>query len=66
MFAAGNPPPGALALSVAEMRKTLDAMGVNIPITTLAPKQSIELAKLAISRHDFTSTRSPARRAPCG
>ena len=37
------PPPGAL--TVAEMRKALDSMGVNIPITTLAPKQSIQLAK---------------------
>lgn len=38
-----SPPPGAL--TVAEMRKTLDSMGVSIPITTLAPRQSIELAK---------------------
>lgn len=38
-----TPPPGAL--TVAEMRKALDAMGVNIPITALAPKQSIELSK---------------------
>jgi len=38
-----SPPPGAL--TVAEMRKTLDAMGVNIPITTLAPRQSVELTK---------------------
>ena len=36
-------PPGAL--TVAEMRKTLDSMGINIPITTLAPRQSVELAK---------------------
>jgi len=38
-----TPPQGAL--SVAEMRKVLDSMGVKIPITTLAPKQSIELSK---------------------
>lgn len=38
-----TPPPGAL--TAAEMRKALDSMGVNIPITTLAPKQSIQLAK---------------------
>ena len=38
-----TPPPGAL--SVAEMRKALDQMGVTIPITQLAPKQSIELSK---------------------
>ncbi|MGQ0546716.1 MAG: MBL fold metallo-hydrolase [Betaproteobacteria bacterium] len=38
-----TPPPGAL--SAADMRKALDAMGVNIPITMLAPKQSIELSK---------------------
>ncbi len=37
------PPPGGL--SVAEMRKTLDSMGINIPITALSPKQSIELSK---------------------
>jgi len=38
-----TPPPGAL--SVAEMRKALVSMGVNIPITVLSPKQSIELSK---------------------
>jgi L-ascorbate metabolism protein UlaG (beta-lactamase superfamily) len=38
-----TPPPGAL--TTAEMRKTLDSMGVNIPITMLSPKQSIELKK---------------------
>jgi len=38
-----TPPPGAL--TAAEMRKALDSMGVNIPIMTLAPKQSIQLAK---------------------
>lgn len=38
-----TPPPGAL--TAAEMRKALDAMGVKIPITALAPKQSIQLAK---------------------
>lgn len=36
-----TPPPGALA--PAEVRKTLDSMGVRIPITTLAPRQAIEL-----------------------
>lgn len=38
-----TPPPGAL--TAAEMRKALDSMGVNIPITLLSPKQSIELSK---------------------
>jgi len=38
-----TPPPGAL--TVAEMRKALDSLGVNIPITVLSPKQSIELSK---------------------
>ncbi|MBI2318921.1 MAG: MBL fold metallo-hydrolase [Betaproteobacteria bacterium] len=38
-----TPPPGAL--TVAEMRKVLDAMRVSIPITALAPKQSIALSK---------------------
>ncbi len=38
-----TPPPGAT--TVAEVRKVLDSMGINIPITSLAPKQSIELSK---------------------
>lgn len=38
-----TPPPGAL--TVAEMRRVLDSMGVSIPITALSPKQSIELSK---------------------
>lgn len=38
-----TPPPGAL--TVAEMRKALDSLGVNISITVLSPKQSIELSK---------------------
>ena len=38
-----SPPPGAT--SAADMRKVLDAMGVKLPITMLAPKQSIELSK---------------------
>jgi L-ascorbate metabolism protein UlaG (beta-lactamase superfamily) len=38
-----TPPPGAL--TAAEMRKALDAMGINIPITMLAPKQAVELSK---------------------
>jgi L-ascorbate metabolism protein UlaG (beta-lactamase superfamily) len=38
-----TPPPGAL--TAAEMRKALDAMGISIPITMLAPKQSIDLSK---------------------
>jgi L-ascorbate metabolism protein UlaG (beta-lactamase superfamily) len=38
-----TPPPGAL--SAAEMRKVLDSMGVNIPITVLSPRQSIQLSK---------------------
>ena len=38
-----SPPPGAT--TAAEMRKVLDSMGINIPITALAPKQSIELSK---------------------
>jgi L-ascorbate metabolism protein UlaG (beta-lactamase superfamily) len=38
-----TPQPGALSLE--EMRKALDSMGVNIPITMLSPKQSIELSK---------------------
>lgn len=35
--------PGAP--TVAEMRKLLDAMGVNLPISAPAPKQALELAK---------------------
>jgi len=31
--------------TVEEMRKALYSMGVGIPITALAPKQSIELSK---------------------
>ncbi len=38
-----SPPPGAP--TVAEMRKVLDSMGINIPITSLAPRQSIDLSK---------------------
>ena len=38
-----TPPPGAT--SVADMRKVLDSMGIRIPITTLAPKQAIELSR---------------------
>lgn len=38
-----TPPPGAP--TVADMRKVLDSMGVSTPITSLAPKQSIELKK---------------------
>lgn len=38
-----TPPPGTT--TVAEVRKALDSMGINIPITTLAPKQSIELTR---------------------
>jgi len=37
------PPPGAP--TAADIRKVLDAMGVGIPITALAPGQSIELAR---------------------
>ena len=37
------PPPGAI--TVADVRKALDSMGVSIPITSLAPKQSVELKK---------------------
>ena len=38
-----KPAPGAP--TVADMRKLLDSMGINIPIASLAPKQSIELSK---------------------
>jgi len=38
-----SPPPGAT--NVADMRSALDSMGIRIPITTLAPGQSIELKK---------------------
>lgn len=38
-----TPPPGAL--SADEVRKTLSAMGIKIPVTMLSPKQSIELSK---------------------
>jgi hypothetical protein len=38
-----TPPPGAL--TIAEMRKALDATRVSIPITALAPKQAIVLSK---------------------
>ena len=38
-----TPPPGAL--TVAEMRATLDAMGVRIPITNPAPRQVFEFTK---------------------
>lgn len=38
-----SPPPGAT--TVADVRSVLDAMGIRIPITTLTPKQSIELKK---------------------
>ena len=38
-----SPPPGAP--TVAEMRSVLDAMGIRIPITALAPRQSIELSR---------------------
>ena len=37
------PPPGAL--TVAEMRATLDAMGIRIPITNPVPKQVYEFTK---------------------
>ena len=37
------PPPGAL--TVAEMRATLDAMGIRIPITNPAPRQVFEFTK---------------------
>lgn len=38
-----SPPPGAP--TVAEVRSVLDSMGIRIPITALAPRQSIELSK---------------------
>lgn len=38
-----SPPPGAP--TVADVRSVLDSMGIRIPITALAPKQSIELSK---------------------
>jgi L-ascorbate metabolism protein UlaG (beta-lactamase superfamily) len=38
-----SPPPGAP--TPADMRSVLDSMGIRVPITTLAPKQSIELSK---------------------
>jgi hypothetical protein len=38
-----SPPPGAT--TVAEVRSVLDAMGIRIPITALAPRQSIELSR---------------------
>jgi len=38
-----SPPPGAP--TVAEMHSVLDSMGIRIPITALAPRQSIELSK---------------------
>jgi L-ascorbate metabolism protein UlaG (beta-lactamase superfamily) len=38
-----TPPPGAT--TVGDVRKTFDSMGINIPITALAPRQSIELSK---------------------
>jgi L-ascorbate metabolism protein UlaG (beta-lactamase superfamily) len=38
-----SPPPGAT--SVGAVRQVLDAMGIRIPITTLAARQSIELKK---------------------
>ena len=38
-----SPPPGAP--TVAEVRSVLDAMGIRIPISALAPKQAIELSR---------------------
>lgn len=38
-----SPPPGAP--TAAEMRSVLDSMGIRIPISALAPRQSIELSK---------------------
>lgn len=38
-----TPPPGAT--TVAEVRKVFDSMDIKIPITALAPRQSIELSK---------------------
>jgi L-ascorbate metabolism protein UlaG (beta-lactamase superfamily) len=38
-----SPPPGAT--SVADVRSALDAARIRIPITSLAPRQSIELSK---------------------
>ena len=38
-----SPQPGAT--TVAEVRSVLDSLGIRIPITVLAPKQSIELSK---------------------
>ncbi len=38
-----SPPPGAT--TVADVRSALDGMGIRIPITILAPKQSVELSK---------------------
>lgn len=38
-----SPPPGAP--TAANMRSVLDSMGIGVPVTTLAPKQSIELSK---------------------
>ena len=38
-----SPPPGAP--TVAEVRSVLDAMGIRIPITALALRQSIELSR---------------------
>jgi L-ascorbate metabolism protein UlaG (beta-lactamase superfamily) len=38
-----SPPPGAQ--TVAEVRSMLDSMGIRIPISALAPRQSIELSK---------------------
>ena len=38
-----SPPPGAP--TVAEVRSVLDSMGIRIPITALAPRQSIELSR---------------------
>jgi L-ascorbate metabolism protein UlaG (beta-lactamase superfamily) len=40
-----SPPAGAT--TVADTRAVLDAMGIRIPITSLAPKQSIELSRQA-------------------
>lgn len=40
-----SPPAGAP--TVAEMRALFDSMGIRIPITALAPKQTIELSKQA-------------------
>ena len=38
-----SPPPGAP--TVADVRSMLDSMGIRIPISALAPRQSIELSK---------------------